>query len=138
MRYLDTDELIQLQARVIAQSGGGSGILDRGKIESAAAAPQATFGGVELYPTVGDKAAILGFSLTCNHGFVDGNKRIGHAAMETFLVLNGFEIDAAVDVQERMFLDLAAGQVSKSDFTRWVQTHIKPLASGGGSTSHGP
>jgi len=43
-----------------------------------------TFGGVNLYPTAVEKAAALGLSLVMNHPFVDGNKRIGHAAMETF------------------------------------------------------
>jgi death-on-curing protein len=56
------------------------------------------FGGQELYPSLGEKAA-LGFSLVCNHPFVDGNKRVGHAAMETFLVLNGWELAADVDEQ---------------------------------------
>ncbi len=49
-----------------------------------------TFGGVDLYPTLAEKAAALCFSLVMNHPFVDGNKRIGHAAVETFLILNGF------------------------------------------------
>ena len=50
-----------------------------------------------LYPTAVEKAAALGFALVMNHPFVDGNKRIGHAAMETFLVLNGYEIVASTD-----------------------------------------
>jgi death-on-curing protein len=44
-----------------------------------------------------------------NHPFVDGNKRVGHAAMETFLILNGYEIIASVDEQERVMIELAAG-----------------------------
>ena len=45
-------------------------------------------------------AFALGFALIQGHPFIDGNKRIGHAAMEVFLVLNGFEINASVDEQE--------------------------------------
>ncbi len=56
--------------------------------------------------------------------FVDANKRVGHAVMETFLVLNGFEISAPVDEQERLILNLAAGQVSRAELTTWLQTHI--------------
>jgi death-on-curing protein len=48
-----------------------------------------SFGGTELYPTLANKAAALCFSLVMNHPFVDGNKRIGHAAMEVFLVMKG-------------------------------------------------
>jgi death-on-curing protein len=111
---------------VIARSGGRPGVLDRGKIESAVAQPQMTFGGQELYPTLAEKAA-LGFSLACNHGFIDGNKRIGHAAMEVFLVLNGHEIAAPVDEQEDVFLRLAGGQMSRDEFTEWVRQHVVPL-----------
>jgi death-on-curing protein len=50
-----------------------------------------------------------------NHPFVDGNKRIGHAAMETFLVLNGFEILATVDEQEAIVLRLAAGEMTPDE-----------------------
>jgi len=44
-----------------------------------------TFGGEDLYPTVAEKAAVLGFALAKNHSFVDGNKRAAHAAMEVLL-----------------------------------------------------
>jgi len=43
-----------------------------------------TFNGVDLYSTAIEKAAALGFSIIQNHPFVDGNKRVGHAAMEIF------------------------------------------------------
>lgn len=129
MTYLDVDEIIRLQEMLIDQSGGRPGIKSLGMIESAAAQPRMTFGGDELYPTLADKAAALGFSLTCNHGFEDGNKRIGHAAMETFLVWNGFEIQSPVDEQEFVFLQLAAGELNRDQFTEWVRGHIVPLAS---------
>ena len=63
-----------------------------------------------------------------NDGFVDGNKRTAHAAMETFLVLNGHQLNAGVDEQEAMFLQLAAGRLSQRDFTDWVALHIEPLS----------
>lgn len=59
-----------------------------------------TFNEEELYPTLAEKAAVLGFSLIQNHPFVAGNKRMGHAAMEIFLILNGFEIEASVEEQK--------------------------------------
>jgi death on curing protein len=52
-----------------------------------------------------------------NHAFVDGNKRIGHFAMETFLVLSGKEIAAPVDEQEQAILQLAAGAMEREEFT---------------------
>jgi len=62
------------------------------------------------------------------HAFVDGNKRAGHAAMETFLILNGTEIGAPVDDQERLILDLAAGRIGRSHSVDWLRQHVKPLA----------
>ena len=65
------------------------GVLSLAALESAVAQPYMAFGGQELYPSLADKAAALAFSLIQNHAFVDGNKRVGHVALETFLVLNG-------------------------------------------------
>ena len=84
-----------------------------------------TFAGQDLYPTLGEKAAALGFSLVCNHPFVDGNKRVGHAAMETFLVLNGWELSAGVDEQEQVILELAAGRLKRDSFVTWVQSVLR-------------
>jgi death-on-curing protein len=89
IRQLALEELLELHRLVREQSGGMGGVRDLGALESAAAQPQMSFGGEELYPSLAEKAAALGFSPVCNHPFVDGNKRVGHAAMETFLVLNG-------------------------------------------------
>lgn len=83
-----------------------------------------TFGSQELYPTLVEKASILGFSLIKNHPFIDGNKRTGHAAMEIFLVLNDYEIDASVDEQEQIILQVASGELERDDFTAWLRTHV--------------
>lgn len=127
MTYLTTDEVIQLHEWLIAQSGGSAGIRDRGLIDSAVYQPQATFAGHELNPTLTEKAAAFGFSLARNHGFIDGNKRIAHAAMETFLVRNGFELNADVDEQEAVFLQLAAGTLMREQFIEWVRQHMVSL-----------
>lgn len=84
--------------------------------------------GLDLYPTLADKAAALCFSLVGNHPFVDGNKRVGHAATETFLVLNGAEIDAHLDEQERVMLDLAAGRIDRGQLADWLRQHLNPRA----------
>ena len=83
-----------------------------------------TFSGQELYPTIVEKASALGFSLVMNHPFVDGNKRTGHAALETFLILNGFEIRASVDEQEKIILRLATGELRRDEFTEWIAAHV--------------
>jgi death-on-curing protein len=59
-----------------------------------------------------------------NHPFVDGNKRTAHAAMETFLILNGSEISAEVGEQEATILRVASGAMSREEFTQWLRSHI--------------
>lgn len=123
MRYLTLNEVLALHGQVMAQSGGAAGILNLSALESALAQPRMTFGGNDLYPTLVEKAAALGYSFIKNHPFVDGNKRTGHAAMEVFLMLNGFEIQALVDEQEHVILQVAAGEMTREEFTEWLCTH---------------
>ncbi|HOT93471.1 MAG TPA: type II toxin-antitoxin system death-on-curing family toxin [Anaerolineae bacterium] len=127
MRYLTLNEVLFLYRRVIRESGGAAGIRDLGLLESALAQPRQTFASVELYPSIAEKAAALGFSLIKNHPFIDGNKRIGHAAMEVFLVLNGYELQATADEQEQIILDVAAGRVNRDAFNRWLTAHVVEL-----------
>jgi death-on-curing protein len=126
-RFLTVEEVERLQALVVERTGGGTGLRDRGALESAVAQPRQTFGGEDLYPTLTAKAAALAYSLVMGHPFVDGNKRIGHAAMEAFLMLNGFEIVADVDEQEDLFLRLTAGEVERKVLAEWVEAHVEPL-----------
>ena len=130
MRYLTLSEVLELHRRVIELSGGAEGVHELAGVASAVAQPMMTFGGDELYPTLAQKAAALCFSLVLNHPFVDGNKRIGHAAMETFLVLNGHELSAAVDDSEQLFLQLAAGNVERDELVDWISSNIKPFSEG--------
>jgi death-on-curing protein len=124
VRYLTLNEALELYHRVMEQTGGSMGVHNLGALESALAQPRMSFGGEELYPTIVEKASALGFSLIKNHPFVDGNKRTGHAAMEVFLVLNGYEIDATVDEQEQVILQVAAGETGREEFTNWLRSHI--------------
>jgi death-on-curing protein len=124
MRYLTLNEVLRLHQQVIQQSGGSGGVRDLGALESAVAQPRMTFNGQELYPTLIEKAASLGFSLIQNHPFIDGNKRIGHAAMETFLVLNHFEIRDSVDNQEKIIHDVASGLIPRQEFINWLAIYV--------------
>jgi death-on-curing protein len=126
VRYLTLNETLELHRRIIAQSGGAPGVLNLGALESALAQPQMTFNEIDLYPTIADKTAALGFSLIQNHPFVDGNKRIGHASMEVFLVLNGFEVSAPVREQEQIILNVASGALDRVGLSAWLRGHIVP------------
>ncbi len=124
MRYLNLSEILHLHKTIIETSGGFHGIRNMAGLESAIALPRQAFGDSDLYPTVTDKAAILCFAIVRNHPFIDGNKRTAHAAMETFLVLNGKEITADVNEQERIILNLAAGKTDQDEFVQWLKNSI--------------
>ena len=93
-------------------------------MESAIAQPRQTFDGADLHPSIIDKAVALGFSLISNHPFIDGNKRVGRAALEVFLMLNGYELNESVGEQERVILEVAAGRLNREEFARWVADHV--------------
>jgi len=124
MRLLWLGEVVELHRLIIEESGGSPGLRDLGALESAVAQPRMTFDNEDLYSTVEEKAAALCFSLVSNHPFVDGNKRLGHAAMETFLLLNGLEIVAPVDEAEQLMLALASGTMSRQQLVQWLREHI--------------
>ena len=91
--------------------------------EAADAAPFASFGTEELYPTLRQKAARLGYGLVQNHAFVDGNKRIAAHATLTFLALNGVELQYTQEELSNIFLKLASGEAKYEDLLAWIIEH---------------
>ena len=124
MRYLSLIEILELHEAIISSFGGARGIRDLKALESAINQPRVTFNELDLYPDIISKAAALCFFIVKSHPFIDGNKRVGHAAMEIFLVLNGYEIKATIDEQEKIIMDLAAGDIKLEEFTNWVRSHV--------------
>jgi death-on-curing protein len=128
MFFPDKKKILQLHVNLIKQSGGAEGVRDVDILDSCLARPFQTFGGVDLYPSIVEKAMALGFFLVKNHPFIDGNKRIGQAAMEVTLGLNGWLIQASIDEQEKLILDLAEGKLDKETFFDWVKAHLHPIS----------
>jgi death-on-curing protein len=124
MQLLTLEQVLIVHKRVIEQSGGAMGVRNQEGLESALAQPRMCYADQELYPTLIEKVAALGFSLINNHPFVDGNKRIGHAALEVTLLMNGYEIQADVDSQEAVILAVAASKMNRQDFLEWLQEHV--------------
>ena len=124
MIRLTKQQVILLHKDVIAQSGGSPEIRDEGLLESALSAPFQTFAEEELYPTVIEKAARLGYSLIKNHAFVDGNKRIGAHTMLVFLALNGIEVEYEDSDFIQLVLGVAVGEISAEQFLSWLKSHI--------------
>ena len=81
------EQLLSIYGMLIKRTGGSTGVLNESLIDSALNNIWQTFDGLELYPTLVEKAARLGYSLVSNHSFRDGNKRIGLLAMLTFLAV---------------------------------------------------
>lgn len=125
MRSVTIAEVLETYQRIMQQTGGLVAIRDFGALESALAQPYMTFGGKELYPSLAEKAAALGFSLIQNHPFADGNKRTGHATMAMFLAINGYKINASIDEQTEIILSVAAGKLSRQEFTDWLSNHVQ-------------
>ena len=119
-------ELVCALHQVMCKASGGSeGLRDEGLLCSAIGSAYATFGGEELYPTVEEKAARLGFALASNHPFVDGNKRIGVLALLTFLEVNGREICATDTEIYDLGMALGRGEMPYDDLLAWVKSHAK-------------
>ncbi len=123
MRTLSKRQIMALHDHLIAETGGQPGLRDEGLLESALAAPFAAFGSEELYPTLVQKAARLGYGLAKNHAFIDGNKRIAAHAMLTFLALNGVEPRYTQQELSDIFLKLAAGEAEYEDLLAWIKEH---------------
>src|SRR5713226_9584509 len=89
--FLSLDEVLEIHDQQIERYGGAPGLRDAAGLESAAATPQATFGGEFLHTSIPAMAAAYLFHLCQNHPFIDGNKRVGANAALTFLFMNGWE-----------------------------------------------
>ena len=117
-------EKVLLLHKLIAEETGGSiGVRDEGLLESALEGVFATFGGKELYPSKEEKGARLGYTMICNHAFVDGNKRIGMYVMLTFLEVNGIRLDCTNEEVAQVGLGVASGQMTYPQLLDWVICH---------------
>ena len=125
IRLLTLRQVIRLHELIMAQAGAPARVRDLPGLESAVAQPRMTFGGSDLYPSLNEKAAALGFSLIRNHPFVDGNKRIGHAAIEATLGLNGRQLVAEIDEAERVILGVAAATIEREGLYRFIERNTR-------------
>lgn len=109
MIKFDDKTVLILHGLIAQQTGGSESVRDFGLLNSAIESVYATFDGQELYPSLEEKAARIGYNLISNHAFVDGNKRIGMLVMLTFLEVNGVHIQASDDDIVQIGLGVASG-----------------------------
>jgi death-on-curing protein len=117
-QFLTLAEVIQLHADQIRRFGGDAGVRDLRLLESAAAQPESSFGGVYLHEGIYLMAAAYVFHICQNHPFVDGNKRTALSACLVFLELNGISIDDPKGVLIQTMLRMATGKMKKAEFAR--------------------
>ena len=125
MKVLSKQQILMLHSMLVAQSGGMDGLRDEGLLESAINTPLQTFDGQELYPTVLEKAARLGYGLIHNHPFMDGNKRIGTHAMLVFLDINNITLSYEDDDLIAAILRVASGDMDEGELLEWLKIHIE-------------
>ena len=96
-------------------------------IDSAIAAPKSSFIGLDPYPELSDKAAILAFHLARNHPLPDGNKRLAFLCAYEFCWINGYEFEFDVEEAEQVFFGLAAGLVNIEDLRNWINKVMRKI-----------
>lgn len=115
--HLNVAHVREIHRAVLDAFGGSDGLRDEGLLESAVAAPQATFGGTSPFADLVEIAAAYLFYLCRNHPFVDGNKRVSMTSAIVFLRLNGIEPAADGPEWEELVLDVAASRLDREQTT---------------------
>jgi death-on-curing protein len=123
MICLNAEQIVLLHDELIRETGGLPGLRDAKLLESALAAPFASFGGQKAYPTIEAQAARLAFGLAKNHPFNDGNKRIGILTMLSFLELNHIELSCTDEELIVLGLSLANGNMTDKEVLLWIIDH---------------
>ena len=123
MIKLTQDQILMLHSELISATGGTDGVRDFGLLSSALNAPFQQFDNTDLFPTIQQKAARLGYGLIKNHAFVDGNKRIGVHVTLIFLEINGISLEYTQKELYSMVLDVASGILDTEEITKWILDH---------------
>jgi death-on-curing protein len=107
---------------LIREHGGSPGIREAGLIESALARPRQKW----EYATVDIAmlAAAYGFGLARSHGFIDGNKRIALMSIYTFLLVNGWELDATEPQAVDIMVGVANGSIGEEALAAWIRSNL--------------
>lgn len=124
---ISIDEILLLHKLSIERFGGSPGIRDEGLLISAVNRPYQTFDGLELYPTVHEKAAAIMESLIINHPFFDGNKRIGYLAMFSILFFEGFKFNATEEEAYEFTISVSTGKIRYAEMVLFLKSHTTAL-----------
>ncbi len=123
MIKLTQEQILMLHTELISATGGTDGVRDFGLLSSTLNAPFQKFDNTDLFPTIQQKAARLGYGLIKNHAFVDDNKRIGVHTMLVFLEINGISLEYTQKELYTTVLDIASGKADVEELTTWILNH---------------
>jgi death on curing protein len=123
MKNLSLDQILQFHTKILKATGGSDGVRDLGLIESALRNAEVTFDGQELYEGNIKKISIITFALIKNHGFIDGNKRIGVATMLLLLRLNSISVKYEQQELVELGLKTAEGKFREENIQQWIEEH---------------
>ena len=121
--FLTFAEIIEIHDYQISHFGGSDGLRSAEMLKSAIGMPSSAFSGEYLHPTIPEMAAAYLFHLVENHPFLDGNKRVGAMASLVFLDLNGYEFDATDEEFTDLVMQVASGNMLKSEVVLFFQQH---------------
>ena len=124
IKWLLEETVYFVHKRQIAEHGGSDGVRDENLLLSALARPQNLLAYSEEAPDISALAAAYAFGIAKNHPFIDGNKRTALVVMRTFLLLNGFNINATQEEKYLAFFKLAEGNLSEQELTNWIREKI--------------
>jgi death-on-curing protein len=122
--WIDSRFALAINERQLAEHGGSVGVRDGQLLESALAQPQQRYAHRDPAPDLAELAASLADGLVRNHPFVDCNKRTAAVACETFIELNAASLQADDLELYPIYMALAEGALSESDFAAWLRQRI--------------
>ena len=121
MKVIDVEEVLIFHKKIIEQTGGLNGVRDIGLIESALKQAFSTFDGQDLYKEAEDKISVITYGLIKNHGFVDGNKRLGVAVLLLLLRMNDINIKYTQEELVKFGLDISNGKLNENGIKQWIK-----------------
>lgn len=129
--YPTVAEATEVHRILVDEFGGAHGIRDAGLLESAIFRPLTGYYGGLL-----EEAAALMESLTNNHPFLDGNKRVAFAVADMMLRSNGYFLDVEGEAANEFIRgSLAAHEFRFSKILEWIQSIVQVLPQASRSVS---
>jgi death-on-curing protein len=122
--WISEEDAVAIHKRQLAEHGGGEGVRDIGLLQSALARPQNAFYYNQIV-SLSKLAACYGFGIAKNHGFIDGNKRTAYVVMRTFLLLNGFTLNASKEEKYLTMYAVACGDLTKEQLADWLESKLQ-------------